>query len=161
MPVIEYVARPDHLLIMPYCPLGSFQDGDISERQGIAALPQVLEAVGFLHPNKVAHRNIKPANILINTIDPFNIVISDFGMSKQMADGKFLKTFCGSYYYLAPEVLQGSSSYDQVADIWSVGIVFSQIFEALPVMDGDAKPEDTRANKSSGYFGKGRWLARL
>jgi calcium-dependent protein kinase len=51
------------------------------------------------------------------------IKIIDFGLSKQNKSAKIkMKTTCGTPYYVAPEVLDGSG-YDSECDIWSLGVI--------------------------------------
>jgi serine/threonine protein kinase len=56
------------------------------------------------------------------------IVISDFGLSKILADpNQMSHTFCGTADYLAPEIV-GGGSYDKTVDWWALGIL---IYEML------------------------------
>jgi serine/threonine protein kinase len=100
---------------------------------------QTLSALNYLHRSQVTHRDIKPDNILIASLDPFTVKLSDFGLSKVVKhDETFLKTFCGTLLYCAPEVFpdygSGPSkgtkrrrgakqyhSYSSSVDIWSFG----------------------------------------
>lgn len=90
------------------------------------------------------HRDIKPENILIT--DEKTVKVTDFGLSKFVQPGTFLKTICGTPQYLAPEVLlrlpmtktsmkdkeydnnldikeQDGNNYDKAIDLWSLGVV--------------------------------------
>lgn len=51
--------------------------------------------------------------------------ISDFGLSKIIADNSQLKTVCGTMLYVAPEILMtgGKGSYTEKVDLWSLGVV--------------------------------------
>lgn len=58
-----------------------------------------------------------------NTKGDTEIKIIDFGLSKQNKGDKIkMKTTCGTPYYVAPEVLDGSG-YDHECDIWSLGVI--------------------------------------
>lgn len=66
---------------------------------------QMMSALDYLHKHNVTHRDIKPDNILVASQDPFVVKLTDFGLSKVVADDlTFLKTFCGTLLYCAPEV---------------------------------------------------------
>ncbi|AEO60717.1 hypothetical protein MYCTH_90226 [Thermothelomyces thermophilus ATCC 42464] len=62
--------------------------------------------------------------------------LPDFGISRE---GDTLKTFCGTYAYLAPEVYEGKSitrrrrpTYTALVDVWSLGVVLARLLCGLP-----------------------------
>ena len=63
----------------------------------------ILEALVELHKKKIAHRDLKLANILIN--DDYKLKLADFGFSKDYESG-YLKSFCGTPLSMAPEILK-------------------------------------------------------
>ena len=66
---------------------------------------QILEGIAYVHSKGISHRDIKPDNILLASEDPIQVKISDFGLAKMVRDEEtFLRTFCGTMHYLAPEV---------------------------------------------------------
>ncbi|KAF8401781.1 hypothetical protein HHK36_012727 [Tetracentron sinense] len=89
---------------------------------------QLVIALHFCHNNGVAHRDIKPHNLLLD--EEGNLKVSDFGLSalpEQLKDG-LLHTACGTPAYTAPEVV-GFRGYDGAkADAWSCGVL---LFESL------------------------------
>jgi len=95
----------------------------------------------FCHSLGVAHRDLKPENILVN--EKGVVKITDFGLSNMQNAGEHLSTLCGSPYYAAPELLDGSTTqYDGTeADIWSVGVItFAILCGELP-FDGQTLPD--------------------
>ena len=64
---------------------------------------QVILAIGYLHDQSIAHRDLKLENILLDH-DGFVKVI-DFGLAKRMEDGVLCETVAGTPMYIAPEVL--------------------------------------------------------
>lgn len=81
---------------------------------------QLLKAVEYLHSVDVMHRDIKGANILLDSEG--TLKLADFGLAKQY--DKFRKIYTNkvvTLWYRAPELLLGSYQYNKSIDIWSVG----------------------------------------
>jgi len=83
---------------------------------------QVLAGLSYLHERGVVHRDVKPANILLDTRGA--VRVSDFGISKQLEQtfGNFAKSFVGTAAYMAPERISGQN-YTSNVDIWGVGMI--------------------------------------
>jgi serine/threonine protein kinase len=108
---VEYHDQGDYLYIIMECvrhgDVQAFltQDGPMKEPVVRSMAQQILSALNYLHRMKITHRDIKPDNILISDLDPFTVKLSDFGLSKVVkTEETFLKTFCGTLLYCAPEV---------------------------------------------------------
>lgn len=141
-------------IIMEYVPGGDLgklvsENGSITEPYVKIMANQLLDALGYLHDNRITHRDVKPDNILIQSTSPLVVKLTDFGLSKMVdTEQTFLKTFCGTLLYCAPEVYSEYSHYDNngrrthrnthrpvdreryghAVDIWSLGGV---LFYAL------------------------------
>lgn len=93
----------------------------------VSPFPFQLQTVLFLAQNKVAHRDIKPDNILI---DPqiLRIRLIDFGLSSILASEDDADTHCvGTPLYMSPSLLSQSKenpspSFIVASDLWSVGM---------------------------------------
>ncbi|KAK5999029.1 putative myosin light chain kinase [Cladobotryum mycophilum] len=121
-------------IILEYLPLGSLQHQSqkqpITPLENVQVLIQGLSALCFLHerPKPIAHRDIKPGNILVQSRTPLLIKLSDFGLSK--VDKECLETYCGTHKYMAPEIW--SKRYNEAVDIWSLGLVALQFAHGFP-----------------------------
>lgn len=104
-----------------------------SEVEARYVFKQVVEGLAFLHSRRICHRDIKPENILVmgsKEAPPpeggtlFDVKIADYGLSKLLTAGSVAKSMVGTPQYWAPEVLDsgGMNSYDQRADLWSLGV---------------------------------------
>lgn len=106
---------------------------DLTSIQKIGIMLDVVIALHYLHnryPAMVIHRDIKPTNILIGKNGEAKL--SDFGISKIIQRGTSNSRERGTYTWMAPEVLIGTS-YNHLADIYSLGLVIYYIWtERMP-----------------------------
>lgn len=92
-----------------------------------------LKGLSYLHELSIIHRDIKGGNVLLTKGGEVKLV--DFGVSFQAAGGRKAKTFIGTPYWMAPEVIAaktGLNTYDYKADIWSIGIMCIELAETNP-----------------------------
>ncbi len=97
---------------------------------------QILSALSFCHSQKIIHRNLTLANILIdNQKDHFiHCKIIDFSTSAKMVKGVELEDSKSNLKYMAPEVLQGK--YNETRDIWSCGVIMYTLLTGNFPFDG-------------------------
>ncbi|KAF5904196.1 mitogen-activated protein kinase kinase kinase kinase 3 isoform X2, partial [Clarias magur] len=89
----------------------------------------------YLHNKGKMHRDIKGANILLT--DNGYVKLADFGVSAQIsATLAKRKSFIGTPYWMAPEVaaVERKGGYNQLCDIWAVGITAIELAELQPPM---------------------------
>lgn len=115
----------NYYLFMEYCRGASLQsmlnrDGMINERLIPIIFKQLIQALSYLHTNKIAHRDIKPDNIIINNMHQLKLV--DFGLCTNNTNS-LRETFCGSPAYAAPECICRRPYDATSSDIWSAGVV--------------------------------------
>jgi cGMP-dependent protein kinase len=83
----------------------------------------LLVIIDYLNSKKIAHRDIKPDNIMIDERGYLKII--DFGTALILKN--FTNTIVGTPHYIAPEILLGKG-YSFSADYWSIGITAFEIY---------------------------------
>lgn len=86
----------------------------------------MVEAIGYLHGQGIAHRDLKCKNILLSndeTEDKIEVKIIDFGLSNFSKGNSLHRTFCGTPAYAAPEMILAQSYSGPEVDVWSLGVV--------------------------------------
>jgi serine/threonine protein kinase len=101
-------------------------------------LREAALALGHAHKRKVVHRDVKPANIMLE--EDGRVVLTDFGISKAAQGASQLTgtgTIIGTPHYMAPEQAKGLEV-DGRADQYSLGVVGHQILTGKQPFDGSA-----------------------
>ena len=153
--VMEYVKEGD---LLTY--LNNNNNGYLTDFGSQNLARQMCHALAYLHKCGIAHRDIKPDNILIASRNPFVFKITDFGLSKVVKENEtFLKTFCGTLLYCAPEVYPDydrvkvglprkrrrnheppiTSPYSSAVDIWSLAAVLFHALSGKPPWSGSGE----------------------
>ncbi|XP_065347312.1 ovarian-specific serine/threonine-protein kinase Lok-like isoform X1 [Cloeon dipterum] len=88
---------------------------------------QLLLSLEYLDSKSIIHRDVKMENILVcNNTRNSPIKLADFGLSKMVSQSRKAVTCCGSYEYVAPEVISSEGAagepYSSKVDIWSLGV---------------------------------------
>uniref|UniRef100_A0A673X0I3 Mitogen-activated protein kinase kinase kinase kinase n=1 Tax=Salmo trutta TaxID=8032 RepID=A0A673X0I3_SALTR len=136
----SYLRRDKLWISMEFCGGGSLQDiyhvtGPLSESQIAYMSRETLQGLYYLHNKGKMHRDIKGANILLT--DNGYVKLADFGVSAQItATLAKRKSFIGTPYWMAPEVaaVERKGGYNQLCDIWAVGITAIELAELQPPM---------------------------
>ncbi|XP_030628309.1 STE20-like serine/threonine-protein kinase [Chanos chanos] len=107
----------------------------LTEPQIRVVCKQTLEALVYLHENKIIHRDLKAGNILLS-LDG-DVKLADFGVSaKNTKTLQRRDSFIGTPYWMAPEVVMCETSkdrpYDYKADVWSLGITLIELAQIEP-----------------------------
>ena len=122
-------------IIMEHLEAGSLSDvikdfGPLSEDSCKYVIRELLLALVYLHRSRKIHRDIKAGNILMSASGL--IKLSDFGVTGQLTESmNKRKTRVGTPFWMAPEVIT-ETSYDENADIWSVGITAIELAKGFP-----------------------------
>lgn len=95
--------------------------GRLQEEETRRIFAQMVCAVNYCHENSIAHRDIKPDNILLD--GKGSVKLCDFGLAIKVTSGQRFKGFCGTLEYCAPEIFTDVEYDAQANDIWSMGVV--------------------------------------
>ena len=118
------------------------KDGRIESYRGARLVLDVLGAVGALHDQGIAHRDISPSNILIESADGQERArLADLGIARKLTDRDLTLTDVphtqpaqpwGTFGYIAPECILGIHKNDYLADIYSIGAVWYKMATGHP-----------------------------
>jgi len=95
--------------------------GPLGEDQARFIFKQIVDALAYLHGNRVVHRDLKLENFVITAGGAVKII--DFGLSARVTPQSKLGDVCGSMAYSPPEIVMQVPYDGTQADIWSLGIV--------------------------------------
>ncbi|KAL4565878.1 hypothetical protein LXL04_029984 [Taraxacum kok-saghyz] len=125
--------QPNMCIITEYMPGGSLFEY-LHKNHHNLSLPQlvqfaidVCEGMEYLHHNNIIHRDLKTANLLM---DSNNVVkVADFGVARFQNQQGVMTAETGTYRWMAPEVIN-HQPYDQKADVFSFAIVLWELVTA-------------------------------
>lgn len=91
---------------------------------------QLIEGVAYLHGLCIAHRNIKPHNLVVGADFCLRIIDFDTAIQLEHEDAEISDEYYGTETWIAPEVENEHPTYSPVkADRWSSGRVISCLLE--------------------------------
>jgi eukaryotic-like serine/threonine-protein kinase len=119
-------------LAMEYVPGRTLRDllterGMLSPREALDIMEGVLAGLAAAHQAGIAHRDVKPENVLIT--DARVVKVADFGLARLVAAASQTKSgmIIGTAAYLAPEQVSGGMA-DARTDVYAAGVM---LFELL------------------------------
>lgn len=96
---------------------------------------QALRALYIIHSAGVIHRDITPANILVNT--NCDLKICDFGLAKEENDqGEYMTDYVTMRWYRAPELVMEDKDYSAQIDVWGIGCILGELLGSRPLFQG-------------------------
>lgn len=97
----------------------------------------LTRALAHLHKLGIAHRDVKPENVLYasDTLDP-TVKLTDFGIAHTGCETNPAHDMVGTPLYVAPEVLL-RKPYGCAADMWSLGVIVHILLTGYPPFDDD------------------------
>ncbi len=99
---------------------------NLSEEKISIIIKQILSAVNYLHNKNICHRDIKPENIMFKDNSYSELKLIDFGLSIKNFYDLGEKDYCGTFRYMAPEILE-NKIYNKKIDLFSVGIILYEL----------------------------------
>ncbi|MBB5913751.1 serine/threonine-protein kinase [Nocardia transvalensis] len=140
----EVDGGPLPYIVMEYVDGDTLRDmvrgkGPLPPRRAMEVIADVCAALDFSHKNGIVHRDMKPANIMINRQGAVKVM--DFGIARAIADSSNPMTqtaaVIGTAQYLSPEQARGETV-DARSDVYSVGCVLFEILTGEPPFTGDS-----------------------
>ncbi|RSM64702.1 hypothetical protein DMB66_18825 [Actinoplanes sp. ATCC 53533] len=96
---------------------------------------QLADALGEMHANRIVHRDVKPANILVRRLAPLEVALIDFGISLYVPADMPAADASGTVRYLPPEYISGRLV-SPAFDWWSLGISVLELATGQPFLEG-------------------------
>lgn len=129
-----YQDRP--ILVMDYIRGISLEEyldrfGAVPQKNALKIASYITQALRYIHQEGVIHRDINPANILINEQEEIKLI--DFGLVKE--HNKFITLTCqtlGTIRYIPPEQIDDAKSVDHRADIYALGATIYHLLSGKP-----------------------------
>ncbi|MBH0778901.1 Stk1 family PASTA domain-containing Ser/Thr kinase [Nocardia bovistercoris] len=140
----EVDGGPLPYIVMEYVDGDTLRDivrgkGPLAPRRAMEVVADVCAALDFSHKAGIVHRDMKPANIMINRAGAVKVM--DFGIARAIADNSNPMTqtaaVIGTAQYLSPEQARGETV-DARSDVYSVGCVLFEILTGEPPFTGDS-----------------------
>ena len=105
--------------------------GKLSPDDAAPLIWQAADALVAAHSAGIAHRDVKPSNILVDRSG--KVKLTDFGIARISSDPSLTQTgmVTGSPAYLAPEIATGGRG-DEAADVWSLGATMFHLLAGRP-----------------------------
>jgi tetratricopeptide (TPR) repeat protein len=99
-------------------------------------IAKLADALDYAQSQGMIHRDVKPANVLLSTID--RPVLSDFGIARLAGQTGLTRSgaMIGTPAYMSPEQGRGERA-DERSDIYALGIVLYEMLTGQPPYDAD------------------------
>src|SRR5436190_18156394 len=132
-------------LVQPFVPGVALNErlatsGPLSVGSTLAVAVEVLRSLQKAHDADVLHRDVKPANVIVDEGEPISrVVLIDFGFARSVwLDPSIRDEPVGTVRYLAPEAIGalGGTVIDERSDLYSVGVLLFVCLAGRPAFEG-------------------------
>jgi serine/threonine protein kinase len=120
----------------------------------IKIIKSILQALSYMEDKNIMHRDLKPDNIILKHKDKIefgNLKIVDFGLASVCGTSEQLFKRCGTPGFVAPEVINSSSThkitYNHKCDVFSAGVIFYILLTERSPFEGKSFKEILEKNK--------------
>eukprot|EP00559_Dactyliosolen_fragilissimus_P001849 CAMPEP_0184865596 /NCGR_PEP_ID=MMETSP0580-20130426/18591_1 /TAXON_ID=1118495 /ORGANISM="Dactyliosolen fragilissimus" /LENGTH=1068 /DNA_ID=CAMNT_0027364869 /DNA_START=166 /DNA_END=3372 /DNA_ORIENTATION=- len=127
--------------------------GVLDEVEAASIMHDILTSLSIMNRIGIAHRDVKPSNVLINekveASGRMSVKLGDFGMSQFVGIDNLLRGRCGTPGYVAPEILKAevNGGYANNIDIFSAGVTLYILLCGYEPFYGRSDNELIKANK--------------
>jgi serine/threonine-protein kinase len=125
--------------------------GTLGPEEAALLVADVADALAVAHAAKIIHRDVKPANVLLQPeAGGFRPLLTDFGIARLADAPSVTRTsqVVGTPYYLSPEVISGRKATSAV-DVYSAGIMLYELLTGRPPFRGGDAMEVFRAHQTA------------
>ncbi|XP_043462934.1 cyclin-dependent kinase 9-like [Leptopilina heterotoma] len=122
---------------------------------------QLLNGLHYIHSNKILHRDMKAANVLITKTGILKL--ADFGLARAFSPNKNgqpnrYTNRVVTLWYRPPELLLGERNYGPPVDLWGAGCIMAEMWTRSPIMQGNTEQQQlTLISQLCGSFSPDVW----
>ncbi|XP_028287963.1 myosin light chain kinase, smooth muscle-like [Parambassis ranga] len=141
-----YDTRSEMVMVMEYIAGGELfkhivdENFEHTEPTSARYMQQILEGMQYVHKQNIVHLDLKPENIVCVDTAGTRIKIIDFGLARELEEGKPLMVMHGTPEFVAPEVI----NYEPVGletDMWSIGVICFILLSGESPFQGNSDAE--------------------
>ena len=172
----EAAAKLDHPHIVPIYEVGQHagqyyftmklvEGGDLTQhvprlgeepRAAAQLVAEVAEAVHHAHQRGILHRDLKPRNILLDSLGQPHV--TDFGLAKRVQESQELThtgAILGTAPYMSPEQARADKDLTTAADVYSLGAILYELLTGRPPFRGSSPAETISTSSKGSRSGRG------
>lgn len=139
------------------------EKGRLPEKEALKITRQTAYALGYAHKRNIIHRDVKPENVLIDSIG--NAKVTDFGIVMHRDEDHMTLTregfMVGTVHFASPEQVEGSREIDGRSDIYSLGATLYWMLTGRTLHRGASAQEIAMRLSSGKWVSPSRYNPRI